>query len=64
MKYHLFKKYRVFYVHSEIILQLIRDHQKYFLKNLQHSFQMLEATKRNTNVSNSQTLVTCDFDRL
>ena len=37
-------------MYGEIILQLIQDFQRDFLKNLQHSVQMLEVTKRNLNV--------------
>ena len=48
--YDDFGKYQVFYVRGKIILQLIRDFQQDFQRNLQHSVQMLDVKKRNLNV--------------
>ena len=36
-------------MYGDIILQLIREFQRYFPRNLQHSVRMLKITKRNQN---------------
>ena len=44
IKYEVFKKYQVFYLNGDSILQFIPD---FLMQNFQDSIQFLEFTKRN-----------------
>ena len=48
---YLRNQYQDFYGYGDIIFQSVHDIQREFPKrHLQHSFQMLEVTKRDSNV--------------